>query len=125
MKPTNVAQTVREVLMSPETVRDVYAGGPYGKVRDLVDQGITPLTAELSEDVYRRVIEAAVESLASLEDQQVDEPEEGGAQKEMAWQAFQAGAELFAGSDLEPPVRQFERFWEQQLDYAIDAEGDR
>jgi hypothetical protein len=42
--------------------------------------------------------------------------------KELAFQAFVAGAQLFAGPDLEEPRHQFERHWEEQRGHAIDAE---
>lgn len=50
----------KERLTSPDVLLTVYAGGPYGKLRDLADDGATPLTAELSEDVYRAVISEAI-----------------------------------------------------------------
>lgn len=41
-------------------------------------------------------------------------------QKETAYQAFLAGAE-FVGVNLEGPERQFEVFWERQVDHSVDA----
>lgn len=41
--------------------------------------------------------------------------------KELAFQAFVAGAE-FVGHDLEDPQAQFARHWEEQIGHAADAE---
>lgn len=57
----------KERLLDSETIRDVYAGGPYGRLIALVDEGITPATAELSEDVYRRILRAAISSASEGE----------------------------------------------------------
>lgn len=96
-----------------------------GLARRLSDAVEPTPWSELAEGIKAaKKIEAAgiishlAASIQEVEEIPADDVEQ---QKEMAYQAFAAGAELFAGPELEPPRTQFERFWERQRDHAVDA----